>query len=70
MHVEKNSHGLIVGRAKGRRSVAEMSAACVLALSVIYIAFNETFANWQSLWVCAALAALVLNLAQVRAAQS
>src|SRR5262249_44820121 len=45
--------GFIVGRAKGRRGAAEMSAACVLALSVIYISFNETFANRQSLWVCA-----------------
>src|SRR5262249_25090271 len=29
-------HGLLVGRAKGARGVAEMSAACVLALSVVY----------------------------------
>jgi exo-beta-1,3-glucanase (GH17 family) len=63
-------HGLLIGRAKGVRGVAEMSAACVLALSVIYIVFNETFANWQSLWVCAVLAALALNLAQARAAQN
>jgi glucan 1,3-beta-glucosidase len=63
-------HGFLVGRGKGTRGVAEMSGACVLALSVIYIAFNETFANWQSLWVCALLAALALNLAQVRDAQS
>jgi glucan 1,3-beta-glucosidase len=63
-------HGFIVGRPKGRRSVAEMSAAGVLALSVIYISFNETFANWQSLWVCAVLAALAFSLAQVRDARS
>jgi glucan 1,3-beta-glucosidase len=63
-------HGFLVGRAKGTRGIAEMSAACVLALSVVYIAFNETFANWQSLWVCAVLAALAFNLAQVRDAQS
>jgi glucan 1,3-beta-glucosidase len=63
-------HGILVGRAKGPRGVAEMSAACVLALSVTYIVFNETFANWQSLWVCAVLAALAFNLAQVRDAQS
>jgi glucan 1,3-beta-glucosidase len=63
-------HGILVGRAKGPRGVAEMSAACVLALSVTYIVFNETFANWQSLWVCAVLAVLAFNLAQVRDAQS
>ena len=63
-------HGFLVGRGKGRRGIAEMSAACVLALSVVYIVFNETFANWQSLWVCAVLAALAFNLAQARDAQS
>jgi hypothetical protein len=63
-------HGFLVGRGKGARGVAEMSAACVLALSVVYIVFNETFANWQSLWVCAVLAALAFNLGQARDAQS
>jgi exo-beta-1,3-glucanase (GH17 family) len=63
-------HGFFVGRIKGARGVTEMSAACVLALSVVYIVFNETFANWQSLWVCAVLAALAFNLAQARDAQS
>jgi exo-beta-1,3-glucanase (GH17 family) len=63
-------HGLLIGRPKGARSVAEISAACVLAPSVVYIAFNESFANWQSLWVCAVLAALAFNLALVRDAQS
>jgi exo-beta-1,3-glucanase (GH17 family) len=63
-------HGFLVGRAKGGRGIADMSAACVLALSVVYIVFNETFANWQSLWVCAVLAALAFNLAQARDAQS
>jgi exo-beta-1,3-glucanase (GH17 family) len=63
-------HGFLVGRAKGARSIAEISGACVLALSVVYIVFNETFANWQSLWVCAVLAALAFTLAQARDAQS
>ena len=31
---------------------------------------NESFANWQSLWLCAALAALAFSLARVRDAQS
>jgi hypothetical protein len=38
----------------------------VLALSALYILFNEGFANWQSLWLCAVLAALAINLARVR----
>jgi glucan 1,3-beta-glucosidase len=63
-------HGFLVGRAKGARAVAEVTAAGVLALSVVYIVFNEGFANWQSLWICAVLAALAFNLAQARAAQS
>ena len=62
--------GFLIGRAKGARSVAEVSAACVLMLSALYIVFNEGFANWQSLWVCAVLAALAFNLALARDAQS
>ncbi|HET7912327.1 MAG TPA: beta-(1-6) glucans synthase, partial [Pseudolabrys sp.] len=63
-------HGFLVGRAKGPRGVAELSGACVLILSAVYILFNEGFANWQSLWVCAVLAALAFNLALVRDARS
>jgi hypothetical protein len=33
---------------------------------VSYILFNEGFANWQSLWLCAVLAALAVTLARVR----
>jgi hypothetical protein len=33
---------------------------------VLYILFNEGFANWQSLWLCAVLAVLAINLARVR----
>ena len=42
----------------------------LLALSVPYIVLNESIANWQSLWLCAALAALAFSLARVRDAQS
>jgi len=63
-------HRLVTARAKGVRSVAESAGAGVLALSVCYIVFNEGFANWQSLWLCAALAALAFSLAQARAVQS
>ena len=40
--------------------------AAILALSVFYILFNEGFANWQSLWLCAVLAGLALTLVRVR----
>src|SRR5215475_14032715 len=59
-------HRLAVRLPKGTRPAAETAGASVLALSVIYILFNEGFANWQSLWVCATLAALSFSLARVR----
>jgi len=53
---------------KGSLPVAERTGGCVLALSVCYIVFNEGVANWQSLWLCTALAALAFSLIQARAA--
>jgi glucan 1,3-beta-glucosidase len=49
------------------RSAAEKVMAAILALSALYILFNEGFANWQSLWTCAALFALTLTLLRSRA---
>jgi hypothetical protein len=49
----------------GRRGAAELAAAGLLALSVLYIVPNEGLANWQSLWLCAALAGLAVTLARV-----
>ena len=46
--------------------VAELAAALILALSVIYIVPNESLANWQSLWLCTAFAALAVSLFRVR----
>jgi exo-beta-1,3-glucanase (GH17 family) len=60
---------VVTTRAKGSRSAAESTGAGVLALSVCYIVFNEGFANWQSLWLCATLAALAFSLVQARGAQ-
>ena len=37
---------------------AERVAGGTLVLSCVYIAFNESFANWQSLWLCALILAL------------
>lgn len=59
---------LIGPRAAGARAPAETVAAVVLLLCAGYIVFNETLANWQALWLCAALLALALSLARARAA--
>jgi hypothetical protein len=42
----------------------------MLALGVVYIAPNEGFANWQSLWLCGALLLVAVTLLRVRGAQS
>jgi exo-beta-1,3-glucanase (GH17 family) len=39
-------------------SVAEVWAALILAVSAVFIAFNETLWNWQALWFALALLAL------------
>jgi exo-beta-1,3-glucanase (GH17 family) len=63
-------HSVTTPRPNGERGVAELSSAVLLALSAAYIVLNESFANWQSLWLCAALAALAFSLARVRDARS
>jgi glucan 1,3-beta-glucosidase len=64
------THYLTVKRAAGTRLSSETAGAALLALSVPYIVINETLANWQSLWLCAAFAALTFILAQARDVQS
>jgi glucan 1,3-beta-glucosidase len=61
---------LICPKAGGER-VAERVAGAALALSAVYIAINESFANWQSLWLCALILSLGLILLrpQARAAR-
>jgi glucan 1,3-beta-glucosidase len=59
-----------VKRPAGARGMAETAGAVLLALSILYIVPNETLANWQSLWLCAAFAALALTLFRVRDAPS
>ncbi len=51
-----------------RAGLAETVAASALVLSAIYIAFNETFANWQSLWFCALIVILAISLRLRRSA--
>jgi peptidoglycan/LPS O-acetylase OafA/YrhL len=55
--------------ANAPRALAEHVAAGTLALSLIYIAFNESLANWQSLWLCGLLALLAFTLQTARDAQ-
>ena len=57
-------------RSKGLRPAAERVAAAVLALSAVYVAINETFANWQAVWFCGALLVLAFILLQARDAPS
>ncbi len=55
-------------RRPGAPAMAERAAAFVLAAAAIYIAFNETFANWQAVWFCGALIGLAFILARARVA--
>jgi exo-beta-1,3-glucanase (GH17 family) len=50
-----------------RSAAAEVAMAAILALSAVYIVFNETIANWQALWFCAGLVGLAATLVPVRA---
>jgi glucan 1,3-beta-glucosidase len=54
----------------GRRAMAESAAGIVMIVSAAYIVFNETFANWQSVWFCAGLLGLAAILLSVRDAPS
>jgi glucan 1,3-beta-glucosidase len=47
---------------------AETVAAATLALSAVYIVFNETPANWQALWFSAGLLVLAVSLLPERGA--
>ena len=62
-------HSLVMPRPPGARGAAEVAAAALLAASVPYIVLNETFANWQALWVATMLAGLAVTLARVRDAR-
>ena len=53
---------------KGGRPAAETLAAAVLAGAAIYIAINESVANWQAMLLTAGLLMLALSLARLRVA--
>jgi hypothetical protein len=54
----------------GTRPIAESVFAGALALSAVYIGFNEGPANWQSLWTCGLYLLFALTLSRARAVQS
>jgi glucan 1,3-beta-glucosidase len=55
---------------RSRLGRAELVAAATLAVSAVYILLNESFANWQAVWLAAMLAVLAVTLFRVRDAQS
>ena len=55
---------------EGARPTAESVFAAVLAVSVVYTAFNEGSENWQSLWTCAMYFLLAVTLWRARAVQT
>jgi glucan 1,3-beta-glucosidase len=61
---------LLTERGAAWPSAAEAIAAITLALSAIYIAINETVANWQALWLGTVLLILAAILARSRGARS
>lgn len=65
--------GAVLSRSDRRQGLAEQIAAAALAVSAVYIVFNESVANWQSVWLCLLLLLLSLSLVRFRwprAAQS
>ena len=62
--------GVFVKRPAGAHGVAEIAACALLAPSAVFILWNETVANWQSLWLCAALVLLAVTLARIHDARS
>ena len=54
---------------EGARPIAESVFAAVLAVAVVYTAFNEGGENWQSLWTCAMYFLLAVTLWRARGVQ-
>ncbi len=52
--------------AAGSRAMAETLPRRCWSLSAVYIAFNESFANWQAIWLCAGLIGLAVILERAR----
>jgi exo-beta-1,3-glucanase (GH17 family) len=60
----------LLGAGGGRRELAEIVMAAVLAAATLYIAWNEGPANLQSLCLCAVFVVLTLTMLRSRAAPS
>ena len=56
----------LLSRSDRRQGLAELTAAATLAASAVYIVFNESVANWQSVWLCLLLLLLSLSLVRFR----
>ena len=54
---------------EGARPIAETVFAGLLAVAVVYTAFNEGADNWQSLWTCAMYFLLAVTLWRARGVQ-
>ena len=59
----------LFGQTPPSRGLAESLAAGVLALSALFIGWNESITNWQSLWLCGVFLALAVTLFGVPAAR-
>jgi hypothetical protein len=57
---------VVVPRPRGERAVAEAAAGAALIACAGYIVINESFANWQAVWFCAAVAGLSVILLRAR----
>jgi exo-beta-1,3-glucanase (GH17 family) len=57
---------IAVPRPAGARAVAETVAGAALIACAAYIVINESFANWQAVWFCAAVAGLSVILLRAR----
>jgi exo-beta-1,3-glucanase (GH17 family) len=60
---------LSLPRPAGFRPAAETLAAAVLTVGAVYVAINETFANWQALWLSFGLLGLAVALMRTRDAR-
>jgi glucan 1,3-beta-glucosidase len=57
-------------RSDGTQRLADILSAVVLALCAVFVAWNETLANWQSLWSCGLFVLLAATLMWPRAARN
>ena len=60
---------LFTPRPTGKRAAAETLAAAIIAVCAVYVAINETVANWQALWLCAGFIGLAFILSRARDAR-